>query len=143
MVRNGFSRRRFLAGATVLGAAATLAACQKAPTPTPAPAQAAPTSAPVQVAPTSAPASGGAADPLGALANGSGAIVTVNGQKVAVYKDASGTVTQLSPKCTHKGCDVAWNAAESTWDCPCHGSRFKADGSVLNGPAADALAKAG
>jgi Rieske Fe-S protein len=128
MARNSFTRRRFLEGATVLGAAAALAACQQAPAPTAAPA---------------APAAPAAADPFAGLANGSGAIVTVNGNKIAAYKDASGAVTQLSLKCTHKGCDVAWNAAESTWDCPCHGSRFKADGSVLTGPASTPLAKAG
>lgn len=123
-MRKSLSRRRFLEGATVLGAAAALSACKKAPA-------------------VPAPSGSGGDDPFAGLANGSGAIVTVNGNKVAAYKDASGAVTQLSPKCTHQGCDVAWNGGESTWDCPCHGSRFKADGSVLSGVATEPLPKVG
>ncbi len=42
----------------------------------------------------------------------------------------------LNPKrCSHMGCALKWNPAEHSWDCPCHGSRFTADGSVLDGPA--------
>ncbi len=44
-----------------------------------------------------------------------------------------------APRCTHLGCLLAWNAAEESWDCPCHGSRFATDGSVLQGPAVDAI----
>ena len=43
---------------------------------------------------------------------------------------------RLTPKrCSHMGCALKWNPAEHSWDCPCHGSRFTADGSVLDGPA--------
>jgi Rieske Fe-S protein len=41
----------------------------------------------------------------------------------------------LSARCTHLGCIVAFNDAETAWQCPCHGSRFAVDGSVIQGPA--------
>ena len=69
------------------------------------------------------------------LAAGEGGIVTSNGHKVAGYRDETGGLWAVSTRCTHLGCQVTWNDAEHTWDCPCHGSRFRTDGSVIEGPA--------
>lgn len=79
---------------------------------------------------------------LDAVPRGSGRIVRLEGRKCAVYRDERGEVHALSPVCPHMGCDVAWNAAEASWDCPCHGSRFTSTGQVLNGPAVRPLAAA-
>ena len=52
-------------------------------------------------------------------------------------------MTALSSVCAHMGCIVNWNAQERTWDCPCHGSRFHAEGEVLSGPAVRGLERVG
>jgi len=44
-------------------------------------------------------------------------------------------LTPTSPRCPHMGCALKWNPTERTWDCPCHGSRFDADGRLIDGPA--------
>ena len=72
---------------------------------------------------------------------GEGGIVSVDGEKVAVYRNDDGELVAMSAKCTHMGCTVGWNSGEKTWDCPCHGSRYHPTGEVLNGPAAKALAR--
>jgi len=64
-----------------------------------------------------------------------GAVVREGFRKVAVFRDETGELHRMSAVCTHLGCIVAWNSAESTWDCPCHGSRYDRFGRVLNGPA--------
>jgi glycine/D-amino acid oxidase-like deaminating enzyme/nitrite reductase/ring-hydroxylating ferredoxin subunit len=77
-----------------------------------------------------------AGDALDALEpGGDGRYLKVDGELVAASRDADGTVHALSPVCTHLGCRVAWNRAERSWDCPCHGSRFSPAGEVLEGPA--------
>lgn len=66
---------------------------------------------------------------------GEGSIVNSGGRKVAGYRDEAGRLHAVSARCTHLGCQVAFNDAEHTWDCPCHASRFRTDGSVIEGPA--------
>lgn len=61
--------------------------------------------------------------------------------KIAAWRDDEGELHLHSAVCPHLGCVVHWNAAERSWDCPCHGSRFDPrDGSRLNGPADRGLA---
>jgi glycine/D-amino acid oxidase-like deaminating enzyme/nitrite reductase/ring-hydroxylating ferredoxin subunit len=69
------------------------------------------------------------------LAPGEAAVLVEGDERVAAYRDDAGTVHAVSPVCTHMGCTVTWNTAETTWDCPCHGSRFTCDGAVIQGPA--------
>ncbi|NEQ23838.1 MAG: FAD-dependent oxidoreductase [Microcoleus sp. SIO2G3] len=65
---------------------------------------------------------------------GSGKLLEINGEQIAAYRDEDGTLHTLSAVCTHLGCIVNWNAAEKSWDCPCHGGRFTCTGQVLTGP---------
>ncbi|MFE1467086.1 FAD-dependent oxidoreductase [Nocardiopsis dassonvillei] len=73
------------------------------------------------------------------LDRGQGGVVEVDGDSVGAYRDERGGLHAVSLNCTHLGCRLAWNAAETSWDCPCHGSRYDTDGSVLNGPAVKPL----
>lgn len=70
---------------------------------------------------------------------GEGRLVQVGGRMAAVHRADDGALTAVSAACTHLGCHVRWNGAESCWDCPCHGSRFDTAGEVLSGPAMKAL----
>lgn len=74
-------------------------------------------------------------DSVEAIAPGTGAVLRAGGQQCAVYRDEGGAVHALSARCTHLGCIVHFNDAERAWECPCHGSRFAVDGSVVQGPA--------
>ena len=69
------------------------------------------------------------------LAPGHGGLVDVAGRRLAVYRAEGGGLIALSPRCQHMGCTVDWNDADKTWDCPCHGSRYRFDGGVIKGPA--------
>jgi glycine/D-amino acid oxidase-like deaminating enzyme/nitrite reductase/ring-hydroxylating ferredoxin subunit len=73
------------------------------------------------------------------LGNGEGRIVGRGTKLVAVSRSVDGVVRTVDARCTHLGCIVRHNRAEQTWDCPCHGSRFALDGSVIDGPASDDL----
>jgi Rieske Fe-S protein len=74
------------------------------------------------------------APPVEELARGEGKIVTVDGRRAAAYRDEAGVVHAVSPICGHLGCLVTWNSAETTWDCPCHGSRYDYEGRAIQGP---------
>lgn len=76
------------------------------------------------------------------LKPGQGAVMREGLSKLAVYRDDGGVVHKLSAVCPHLGCVVAWNSTEKTWDCPCHGSKYRADGRVYQGPANSDLSSA-
>jgi glycine/D-amino acid oxidase-like deaminating enzyme/nitrite reductase/ring-hydroxylating ferredoxin subunit len=80
-----------------------------------------------------------ARDGVEALAPGEGAIVRHGGERVAAHRRDDGSLVAVSTRCSHQGCQVAWNPAERSWDCPCHGSRFSPEGEVLHGPAVHRL----
>ncbi len=82
---------------------------------------------------------GGEVDSIHEIPAGQGAIVREGQKKLAVFRDEQGELHTFSAACTHLGCVVAWNSAEQSWDCPCHASRFSAQGEVLHGPAAEPL----
>jgi glycine/D-amino acid oxidase-like deaminating enzyme/nitrite reductase/ring-hydroxylating ferredoxin subunit len=70
---------------------------------------------------------------------GEGMVVGDGLAQKAICRDRDGTYHEVSARCPHLGCIVAWNQAECTWDCPCHGSRFRPDGAVIEGPAVNSL----
>ena len=62
-------------------------------------------------------------------------VIMYKGKKVGIYKDMKGEIYAIDIRCPHLGCQLEWNAAELSWDCPCHGSRFDYQGNLLNNPA--------
>lgn len=73
------------------------------------------------------------------LQAGQGGLVDLDGTTVGGYRDQAGELHAVDTKCSHLGCPLHWNPAETSWDCNCHGSRFAVDGSVLEGPAVEPL----
>jgi glycine/D-amino acid oxidase-like deaminating enzyme/nitrite reductase/ring-hydroxylating ferredoxin subunit len=73
------------------------------------------------------------------LEPGQGAILKIDGDNVAAFRDEQGQVHAVSAACSHMGCLLGWNVTDRTWDCPCHGSRFALSGEVLHGPAVSPL----
>ena len=73
------------------------------------------------------------------LACGEAKIVKRDGKRTGIYKDEEGKLHVVNTTCPHMGCELYWNAAEKSWDCPCHGSRFSCDGDVLEGPSVRSL----
>lgn len=80
-------------------------------------------------------------DDLEDIKNDVGGIIKYKGKKVGAYRDNSGKLFLVDTTCTHMGCDLEYNDAERTFDCPCHGSRFNYNGEVIEGPALKDLKK--
>lgn len=78
---------------------------------------------------------GGDVESVDEIGAGEGAVVRHGGKLLAVHRSEDGALQAVSAACTHLGCAVQWNPGSRCWDCPCHGSRFAADGAVLQGPA--------
>ncbi len=68
------------------------------------------------------------------LTAGQGKTGVAGSINIAVYKDGENLVV-MENMCTHMGCQTEWNPSAATWDCPCHGSRYHGDGTVMVGPA--------
>ncbi len=69
------------------------------------------------------------------LKNGQGGVVRKGWKRYGCYKEEDGTVHRVSLRCPHMGCELSWNPEESSWDCPCHGSRFDIHGNLIDDPA--------
>jgi Rieske Fe-S protein len=83
---------------------------------------------------------GGDSNDVDELRAGEGRVISQRGERLAVYRDEQLRLHVHSASCPHMGCIVAWNNAERTWDCPCHGSCFRATGEIVHGPATASLA---
>jgi glycine/D-amino acid oxidase-like deaminating enzyme/nitrite reductase/ring-hydroxylating ferredoxin subunit len=78
-------------------------------------------------------------DDVARLLPGDGTVARIGATHLAVHLDDDGNLHAVSARCTHLGCLVGWNRADRTWECPCHGSRFAADGTLVQGPATEPL----
>ncbi len=72
---------------------------------------------------------------------GNAKVVKYENENYAVYKEVNGKTHILKSTCPHAKCEVRWNSAEISWDCPCHGSRFNVNGKLLTAPAVNGLQK--
>jgi len=73
------------------------------------------------------------------LSPGEAAVFDDRDDPIAVYRDEDSRFHAVSAVCPHMSCVVEWNDGERSWDCPCHGSRFDLDGTVLDTPAVEGL----
>ncbi|KQS91684.1 FAD-dependent oxidoreductase [Chryseobacterium sp. Leaf394] len=76
---------------------------------------------------------------LAELNDGEAKVVKYKGESYAIYKENGGRNHILKSTCPHTRCEVRWNGAEKSWDCPCHGSRFAINGKLLTGPSTESL----
>lgn len=82
-----------------------------------------------------------AIDSLSEIKEGEAKVIRYQSESYALYKETDGTLHLLKSTCPHASCEVRWNSAELSWDCPCHGSRFNVNGKILTGPSTQNLPK--
>ena len=68
------------------------------------------------------------------LQKGEGKAFSSHLNKIGVYKSEDGELYVVDLTCPHQRCELRWNSAEKTWDCPCHASRFNYKGELIEGP---------
>jgi Rieske Fe-S protein len=110
-----------------------------APPGTTAPDTTAPNTGTETTAPNTTGAQGGGGDTLAttdAIPVGGGMIL--QDKEIVITQPTAGEFKAFSAVCTHQGCIVD-AIAGGTINCPCHGSKFKLDGSVSQGPATEPL----
>lgn len=73
------------------------------------------------------------------IKNGDAKVIRIDGHRIGAYRDEKGKLHLIDTTCTHMGCELQWNSAEKSWDCPCHGSRFTYTGQIMEGPALNTL----
>ena len=74
------------------------------------------------------------------IAEGEGHAFSIGRKPVAVARVA-GELVVLHNECKHMACETDWSDELKGWECPCHGSRYAADGALLRGPAEEGLDK--
>ncbi|QGU04245.1 FAD-dependent oxidoreductase [Corynebacterium comes] len=77
--------------------------------------------------------------PDGSTTDDNGAVVFREGVHLVGESSVDGRACRVSLVCPHMGGTPAWNETEKSWDCPLHGSRFAADGTLIEGPAVRGL----
>lgn len=78
-------------------------------------------------------------DRISDLKQGEGKVIKYDGEVIALHKDEKGHLHAIHPVCTHMKCEVKFNNAEKSWDCPCHGARYNVDGDVITAPSSHNL----
>jgi Rieske Fe-S protein len=133
--RQTVGRRQVIAAAAGLAVGGAVAGCAPPPPPPPGP----PTDAPAdsQVAhPTAAGSAGTKLGPASDVPVGGGTVF--ESLEVVVTQPTAGRFVGLTAVCTHTGCIVD-KVVDGLIECPCHGSRYRLDGTVAGGPAPRAL----
>jgi len=132
--RQTVGRRQVIAAAAGLAAGGAVAGCAGPPPPPPAPPTTAPDS---QVAhPTASGSAGTKLGPASDVPVGGGTVF--ESLEVVVTQPTAGRFVGLTAVCTHTGCIVD-KVVDGLIECPCHGSRYRLDGTVASGPAPRAL----